>query len=185
MYVLSIQIYLLIARIGRAASLSRNTDTLNTMRYMYYYQTPIGKIGIAEENGAITNLWFPTEPLPVTADLWETPVLKRAAKQLTGYFVGGRHPFTVPLAPQGTAFMQSVWAELQKIPYDETRTYGEIVRALGRPNGARVVGMANNRNPVPILIPCHRVIGRNGKLTGYRGGIAVKEKLLTLEGVLR
>lgn len=81
MYVLSIQIYLLIARIGRAASLSRNTDTLNTMRYMYYYQTPVGKIGIAEENGAITNLWFPTDPLPVTADLWETPVLKRAAKQ--------------------------------------------------------------------------------------------------------
>ncbi|MCZ0861342.1 methylated-DNA--[protein]-cysteine S-methyltransferase [Methanocorpusculum sp. MG] len=155
------------------------------MRYMFYYQTPIGNIGIAEENGAVTNLWFPGFPPPVVADLWETPVLKRAGKQLTGYFAGGRHPFTIPLAPEGTAFMQEVWAQLQKIPYGETRTYQEIAVAIGKKNGARAVGMANNKNPIPILIPCHRVIGRNGKLTGYRGGLAVKEKLLRCEGVLR
>lgn len=152
------------------------------MRYMYYYQTPLGKISIAEENGAITNLWFPGTPPPVEADLWETAVLKRAGKQLTGYFAGGTHAFTVPLAPEGTEFMKSVWDQLQTIPYGTTQTYQEIAVVLGKKNGARSVGLANNKNPVPILIPCHRVIGKNGKLTGYRGGVGIKQKLLELEG---
>ncbi|MDV0440881.1 methylated-DNA--[protein]-cysteine S-methyltransferase [Methanorbis furvi] len=151
------------------------------MRRMYYYQTPIGKIGMAEEDGFITNLWFPGTPAPIDADLWETPVLKRAAKQLGGYFAGGKHPFTIPLAPKGTEFMQSVWAELQKIPCGTTVSYQEIAERIGKKNAARAVGLANNKNPIPILIPCHRVIGKNGQLTGYRGGLAMKQKLLDLE----
>ena len=165
------------------------------MQYMYYYETPLGKIGIAEENGAVTHLWFPESPPPALhADIWETPVLKRAAKQLTGYFAGGKHAFTIPLAPGGTEFMQQVWTELGKIPYGETRTYKEIASALGRKNASRAVGLANNKNSVPLLIPCHRVIGSPKKsrstatgsitttqLTGYSGGLDRKKKLLELE----
>lgn len=108
-------------------------------------------------------------------------LLRRTAAELDEYFAGKRRDFTVPLAPRGTEFQRRVWEALRCIPYGQTRTYGEIARAIGAPRACRAVGMANNRNPIAILIPCHRVIGCNGSLTGYAAGIAAKERLLALE----
>lgn len=108
-------------------------------------------------------------------------LLWQAAAELGEYFAGRRRDFSLPLAPRGTEFQQRVWSELQRIPCGETRTYGEIARAIGQPRACRAVGMANNRNPIAILIPCHRVIGRNGSLTGYAAGLTVKQQLLELE----
>ncbi len=108
-------------------------------------------------------------------------LLWQAAAELGEYFAGRRRNFTLPLAPRGTEFQQRVWSELRRIPCGETRTYGEIARAIGQPRACRAVGMANNRNPIAILIPCHRVIGRDGSLTGYAAGLTVKRQLLELE----
>lgn len=108
-------------------------------------------------------------------------LLWQAAAELGEYFAGRRRNFTLPLAPRGTEFQQRVWSELRRIPSGETRTYGEIARAIGQPRACRAVGMANNRNPIAILIPCHRVIGRDGLLTGYAAGLTVKQQLLELE----
>lgn len=108
-------------------------------------------------------------------------LLWQAAAELGEYFAGRRRNFTLPLAPRGTEFQQRVWSELRRIPCGETRTYGEIARAIGQPRACRAVGMANNRNPIAILIPCHRVIGRDGSLTGYAAGLNVKRQLLELE----
>lgn len=108
-------------------------------------------------------------------------LLLRAAEELGEYFAGRRRNFTLSLAPRGTEFQQRVWSELRRIPYGETRSYGEIARAIGQPRACRAVGMANNRNPIAILIPCHRVIGRDGSLTGYAAGLTVKQQLLELE----
>ena len=113
----------------------------------------------------------------------DTPLLKEAEKQLLEYLEGKRKAFDVPLNPKGTKFMQEVWTALQEIPYGETRTYGQIAQIIGKPKAARAVGMANHRNPIPIIIPCHRVIGSNGKLVGYGLGMEKKEFLLTLEGI--
>lgn len=109
------------------------------------------------------------------------PLLRRAAEELGEYLGGRRHDFTVPLDPRGTDFQRQVWQALRSIPYGETRTYGQIAEQIGRPHAARAVGMANNRNPIAILIPCHRVIGSDGSMTGYAAGIAIKERLLALE----
>lgn len=108
-------------------------------------------------------------------------LLWQAAAELGEYFAGWRRNFTLPLAPRGTEFQLRVWNELRRIPCGETRTYGEIARAIGQPRACRAVGMANNRNPIAILIPCHRVIGSNGSLTGYAAGLAIKRQLLELE----
>lgn len=108
-------------------------------------------------------------------------LLRQAAAELGEYFAGCRGDFSLPLAPRGTEFQQRVWSELRRIPCGETRTYGEIARAIGEPRACRAVGMANNRNPIAILIPCHRVIGRDGSLTGYAAGLAIKRQLLELE----
>ena len=102
-------------------------------------------------------------------------------QQLHAYFSGELENFTVPLSPEGTPFQQKVWSELLKIPYGETISYGELARRIGNPNASRAVGLANGSNPIPIIIPCHRVIGSDGKLTGYGGGLPIKEKLLALE----
>ena len=110
--------------------------------------------------------------------------LETVKRQIAQYFAGERRTFTLPLAPVGTAFQQRVWGALQKIPYGETRTYADIARAVGRPQGFRAVGMANNRNPIAIVVPCHRVIASDGTLCGYGGGLDVKRKLLQLEGAL-
>jgi len=108
-------------------------------------------------------------------------VLRRAAAQLAEYFAGARRDFDVPLAPRGTGFQQRVWRELAKIPYGQTRSYGELARSLGRPTASRAVGAANGRNPISILVPCHRVVAGTGALTGYAGGLAAKRWLLEHE----
>jgi methylated-DNA-[protein]-cysteine S-methyltransferase len=102
-------------------------------------------------------------------------------KQLSEYFDGKRTRFELPLDVEGTPFQKSVWNELLRIPYGETRSYGDIAKALGKPAAARAVGMANHNNPVAIVIPCHRVVGQNGSLTGYAGGLGLKEQLLSIE----
>lgn len=113
------------------------------------------------------------------------PLLKKAVKQLDEYFAGKRKKFDLPLSMKGTEFQQKVWEALRAIPYGETRSYGDIAKAIGKPKAARAVGMANNRNPVSIIVPCHRVIGANGSLVGYGGGLKAKEFLLKLEGTLK
>jgi AraC family transcriptional regulator of adaptative response/methylated-DNA-[protein]-cysteine methyltransferase len=105
----------------------------------------------------------------------------RVAEQIEDYIAGRRKQFTIPLAPAGTEFQMRVWEELIKIPYGETRSYKDIAQAIGQPGASRAVGMANNKNPLPLLIPCHRVIGANGKLSGYAGGVELKQRLLELE----
>lgn len=111
----------------------------------------------------------------------ETTLIKKAAAQITEYLDGKRRTFDLPLAPHGTDFQLNVWNTLQKIPYGETRSYKQIAEAIGNPKAVRAVGMANNRNPIPIIIPCHRVIGADNSLTGYAGGLGLKQKLLELE----
>jgi methylated-DNA-[protein]-cysteine S-methyltransferase len=113
------------------------------------------------------------------------PTLAPVLRQLAEYFAGDRKQFDVPLAPRGTPFQLEVWRMLQRIPYGETRSYADIARSIGRPAATRAVGAANGANPIPIIIPCHRVIGTNGALTGFGGGIAVKRRLLDLEAGLR
>ncbi|HIY48081.1 MAG TPA: methylated-DNA--[protein]-cysteine S-methyltransferase [Candidatus Alistipes faecigallinarum] len=108
-------------------------------------------------------------------------ILEQAAREIGEYFEGKRRAFAVPTAAAGTPFQQAVWNALKEIPYGETRTYGEIARRIGHPRASRAVGQANNRNPLPIVVPCHRVIGTSGALTGYAGGLAVKVRLLELE----
>ena len=111
------------------------------------------------------------------------PVLEQAARELEEYFAGKRREFTVPLAPKGTEFQQKVWAALREIPYGTTVSYKDIAVRVGKPGAAIAVGQANSRNPIPIIIPCHRVIGTNGKLVGYTGGMHIKEALLAVEGI--
>jgi methylated-DNA-[protein]-cysteine S-methyltransferase len=111
----------------------------------------------------------------------DTPVERQVAAELTEYLAGERSQFSVVRSPQGTPFERRVWDVLQRIPYGETRTYGEIARALGNPNGARAVGSANHKNPIPIIIPCHRVVASGGGLGGYGGGLDLKRRLLELE----
>ncbi len=151
------------------------------MKKLFFYKTDIGKIGIAEENTFITNLFFENDIVPLEIITQETPLLKEAGKQLQDYFVGRIKEFSLPMAPQGTEFMKSVWKALCEIPYGETRSYHEIAQNIGKPKASRAVGLANNRNPIPVFIPCHRVIGSNGKLTGYRGGLELKTQLLEVE----
>ena len=135
-------------------------------------ETPIGHLTLQADETAVTAIRFGAG---VAQDA--SPLLDAAEAQLREYFAGTRRTFDLPLAPRGTAFQQRVWAALRAIPYGETRTYGELAAA------SRAVGMANHRNPIPIIIPCHRVIGANGTLTGYAGGLEVKRKLLALEGI--
>lgn len=151
------------------------------MKNKFRYETSIGLIGIAEQVGAITNLWFVEEREPRDAQQKETELLAEAISQLNEYLRGKRGEFSLPLAPSGTRFMEKVWKSLQRIPYGQTRSYGEIAKEIGLPGAARAVGMANNRNPIAIFIPCHRVIGANGRLVGFLGGLDLKEDLLDLE----
>lgn len=147
--------------------------------YCFLEETPVGRLCIAEAEGCITGVTW-GEP-PADAVWEETPLLQSCKEELRSFFRGEKKTFDLPLYCKGTAFQQQVWAALREIPYGETRTYGEIAAAIGRPKAARAVGMANHRNPIAILIPCHRVIGAKGKLTGYAGGIEKKEWLLQLE----
>jgi len=152
------------------------------MKNVFFYSYPIGEIGIAEDNGAISRIGFRDSKKDfVGFTAAETPLIKKAAAQLEEYFAGRRVKFDLPLAPAGTEFQRSVWKALQTIPSGETRSYGEIAARIGNPKASRAVGMANNRNPIAIVIPCHRVIGSDGSLTGYAGGLESKRYLLDLE----
>lgn len=154
-----------------------------------YLDTPVGVLLLAATADGLREITFPTDgrrALP-KSDWQEAPALFREpVRQLRAYFAGERREFEIPLAPQGTEFQHRVWTELSKIPYGETVSYGQLAGRIGNPKASRAVGLANGSNPIPIVIPCHRVIGSNGKLTGYGGGLPVKEKLLALEkGQLR
>lgn len=151
------------------------------MKKGYYYETVIGTVGIVAENDAITNVFFGDTVQPDVFEVVETALLRRAARELEEYFCQGRRAFDLPLAPEGTAFEQSVWALLRTIPYGETRSYGQLAAQLGKPKASRAVGRANGRNPISLLIPCHRVVGATGAATGYAGGVELKLRLLALE----
>lgn len=147
----------------------------------YFYETIIGKIGITEKKGKITNLHFSNDKLPMDIQVFETHVLKEAAHQLKMYLSGALNEFSLPLEPEGTDFMKQVWSSLCEIQYGKTASYKEIAVKIGRPNAARAVGLANHRNPIPIFIPCHRVVGVDKSLTGYSGGLELKKQLLEFE----
>jgi len=153
-----------------------------------YYTSPVGNLTLVEEGGKLIILGLVGDELPEDAvecaPGQETPVLARTKQQLDEYFAGKRRDFDLPLAPAGSSFQVSVWDALCTIPYGETRSYGEIAAQLDKPKAARAVGGANNRNPIAIVIPCHRVIGANGAMVGYRGGLDIKEHLLKLEGII-
>lgn len=146
----------------------------------FYYETEIGKIGIVENGTAITNMYF-GDIIPQDVDIQETPLLKKANEELQEYFSGKRKNFDLPLKAEGTDFQRKVWKALQEIPYGETCSYKDIAENIGNIKASRAVGMANNKNPIFIFIPCHRVIGSNGKLVGYAAGLDVKERLLDME----
>lgn len=140
--------------------------------------SPVGRLTLAEERGQLTEVRFGEE---ADGQMQNTPLLIEARRQLEAYFRGALRAFDLPLAPAGTPFQQKVWRALLTIPYGETRAYGQIAQAVGQPGAARAVGMANHANPIPLIIPCHRVIGADGRLTGYGGGLNVKKFLLELE----
>lgn len=144
--------------------------------------SPLGPLGLGEEGGAIVRLYLPGQPLPRLAPR-ETPLLAEGRRQLQEYFAGARRAFDLPLDPLGTPFQLRCWRALEQIPYGTVSTYARQARVVGCPRGFRAVGMANHRNPIPILIPCHRVVGSGGTLTGYASGLAHKQALLELEGV--
>ncbi|NLM75680.1 MAG: methylated-DNA--[protein]-cysteine S-methyltransferase [Clostridiaceae bacterium] len=154
------------------------------MKYLFFYNTELGRIGIAEENSFITNIYFSPENMPEEAIIYETTLIKEARKQLAEYLESRRKYFDLPLAPKGTEFQLRVWNELKNIPYGRTLSYKEVAKNIGNHKACRAVGMANNKNPIPIFIPCHRVIGSNGKLVGYGGGLHIKLRLLELEKAL-
>lgn len=152
-----------------------------------HLDTPIGVLTLVASHAGLTHVLFEgQEPVDVglPADLPEVdddPVLEAAAGQLSEYFDGDREIFDVPLALDGTEFQESAWRALATVPYGETRTYGEQAEAIGRPGAFRAVGAANGRNPIPVILPCHRIVGANGDLTGFAGGIDTKRRLLDLE----
>ena len=150
------------------------------MKCLYGYDTPVGHIYITADEDTLYSLGYsaPQDNLPQR----ELSVHRTVFRQLTEYFAGKRKTFDVPLAPHGTSFQKKVWKALLNIPYGQTVSYQDIALTAGNIKACRAVGMANNKNPIAIIIPCHRVIGKNGRLTGYAGGLAVKEKLLQLEG---
>lgn len=146
----------------------------------YTYDLPVGPITLGEEGGGLVLAHFGVRSEPAWL-MEESPLLRRAREELREYFAGRRRDFDLPLAPRGTEFQRMVWDALRAIPYGETRTYGQTAAAVGRPRACRAVGLANNRNPIAILVPCHRVVGADGTLTGYGAGLSIKAALLSLE----
>lgn len=145
--------------------------------------TPVGPLLLCARDRALTGLHFDPDRsgLDSAARADDEPVLVRAGEQLDAYFAGDRHEFDLPLAPAGTPFQLQVWAQLRQIPYGTTISYGELARRVGDPHAARAVGLANGRNPIAIIVPCHRVVGSGGGLTGFGGGLARKRTLIDLE----
>ncbi|EST29020.1 hypothetical protein N566_22625 [Streptomycetaceae bacterium MP113-05] len=154
------------------------------MPYHALLPSPLGDLTLVAEGDALTALYFPGHlrmPQPGTFGPRDDAALAVAGRQLEEYFAGERTAFDLPLAPRGGDFQQDVWRLLRAIPYGATRTYGDLARELGDPALAQAVGAANGRNPLSIVVPCHRVVGADGTLTGFAGGLAAKRFLLTLE----
>ena len=157
------------------------------MTYYTYFDSPLQPLLLTSDGTALTGLFMvahkhgPEVGTDWTQDDGAAPFLE-AKRQLAAYFAGNLTDFDLPLALVGTAFQKRVWDELRRIPHGNTVTYGELARRIGSPNACRAVGLANGRNPLSIIVPCHRVVGANGKLIGYAGGMARKEALLALEG---
>ena len=151
-----------------------------------YYDSPLGTVTLQANEQGLLGVWFEThttkpEDLGIQEDSF--PIFQSVKEQLERYFAGDAVQFDVPIAAKGTPFQQSVWHALTNIPYGETWSYAQLADAIGNPKAVRAVGLANGKNPVSVIVPCHRVIGKNGKLTGYAGGIERKQRLLTIEGI--
>jgi len=166
---------------------TQHTSTL----YVETLDTPIGTLVLAADGEGLRHIEFPSNRHPVDRAGWvpgaegaAADILAMTSQQLHEYFDGARRDFDLPLAPRGTAFQVQVWQTLATIPFGATWSYGELARAIGKPDAMRAVGAANGRNPLPIVLPCHRVIGADGSLTGFGGGLPIKEALLRLEGAL-
>ena len=157
------------------------------MNHYCYYKSPTGTLTLQANEQGLLGVWFETHNTqPENLGLLDKhhPILTRAIVQLDEYFRGIREHFTVPIAATGTAFQEQVWSALVTIPFGKTWSYQELANAIGNPNAVRAVGLANSKNPISIIIPCHRVIGKNGKLTGYAGGVDRKQALLKHEGAM-
>lgn len=159
-----------------------------TVKALYYqkFKTPFSDLYIYADDSAIKALFFcPWKAQVATHAIQKnTPLIEQCFQQVDEYFAGERTQFNLPLAPEGTEFQQKVWQQLAKISFGETCSYGELAVKIGNKNASRAVGAANGKNPISIIIPCHRVIGANGSLTGYAGGLATKEWLLKHEGII-
>lgn len=157
------------------------------MQYSWIEKTPVGRILVAGDDDGLKFVQFREDDSAeqLIQDDWEQNerALKNAVQQIHAYFAGKLTSFDLPLAPEGTAFQKKVWKALCKVKFGATASYGEIAKAIGNPAACRAVGLANGRNPIAIVIPCHRIIGTNGKLVGYGGGLDRKKTLLALEGL--
>ncbi len=148
------------------------------MIYSYIYKTKIGELELSEKDNKLISISFNPKNFK---NKKETPLLKQAIKEINEYLDKKRIKFSVPIQIEGTEFQKKVWNELLKIPYGELRSYKQIAEAIKNPKAVRAVGGANNKNKIPIIIPCHRVIGKTGELVGYGGGLKIKETLIKLE----
>jgi len=158
----------------------------NIMNHYTHYNSPIGTLTLQANAQSLLGVWFETHKTqPETLGLLDKqhPILIKTIVQLDEYFSGDREHFTLPTAVAGTVFQQQVWSALATIPFGKTWCYQELANAIGNPKAVRAVGLANSKNPISIIIPCHRVIGKNGKLTGYAGGVERKQALLKHEGI--
>lgn len=153
------------------------------MNYAYSYEFEIGKLWICTDETSLLEISFRDELVTKNPKIQETNLILKVKSQLDEYFSRRRKVFDLPLNPQGTEFQKKVWQALTQIEYGKTCTYKDIAVAIGNPKASRAVGMANNKNPIPIIIPCHRVIGTNGNLTGYAGGLDIKRELLEYENI--
>lgn len=156
-------------------------------QYYTSFTSPLGQIIMQSDDHGLLGVWFETQTTQpeVLGEYTDNhPILTNTIKQLQEYFAGERQQFDLPLAAKGTEFQQKVWHALSKIPYGETWSYQDLANAIDNPKAVRAVGLANGKNPISVIVPCHRVIGKNGKLTGYAGGVERKEKLLKLEKVM-
>lgn len=156
----------------------------HTPRYCDTYDCPLGELLLVMDDSGLMHLDLPHEKHPIRRDTdWQQdrPRFAEVRRQLDEYFAGQRHQFALPLSPHGTAFQMDVWTALRDIPYGQTTSYGELARQIKRPRAVRAVGAANGANPLAIIVPCHRVIGSNGSLTGYGGGLPAKKWLLAHE----
>ena len=152
-----------------------------------HMDTPIGVLTLAADDAGLRRIDFPPPRPPPAGEDWRegsTGVLREARRQMDAYFAGERREFDLPLSPHGTGFQRTVWAALASIPYGRTWSYRDLAQRIGKPSAMRAVGAANGRNPLPIVLPCHRVIGADGSLTGFGGGLPTKAFLLRLEGSL-